>query len=102
MSNLMNYWRQDVSDLMARENIKIIVTGEMNDVDAILYIWVGGSAGDYKQVADVIGADDLESAMAELLGKFKDNNFYGDRSDKRKTGASQGFRSQRELSKRKA
>jgi len=62
-------WMQDLFDLMANKQITLTVTGEMGDVWATLRIHdILDKKG--KEIADVCGAADFESAMSELMEKY--------------------------------
>lgn len=65
-------WLQALFDLMANKRIELNVSGEFHEVDAELRVesWESGCRK-LETVAEVIGAEDFESAMAELMEKAR-------------------------------
>lgn len=64
----MQGWMQDLFDLMANENIELLITGECNEVDASLKIHNGK---EYQEVASIIGCFDYAQAIEELMTEYK-------------------------------
>ena len=61
-------WQHDLFDLMANEHIKLVIEGEVGEVDAMLSIY---RRGQWEDVAYVIDAESLDDAMVDLLEQEK-------------------------------
>lgn len=59
-----NRWQQALFDLMANEKVKVVVEGEVGEVDAVLYLW---ERREWRQIAVVIAAETFEHAMRDLM-----------------------------------
>jgi hypothetical protein len=63
-------WWQDFNDLVANEDVRLVITARWDDWDASLYLEVRPASGKWFAVADAIGAASLDEAMTELLAKY--------------------------------
>jgi hypothetical protein len=71
-------WQQALFDLMANKKIKLVVEGEMGEVDALLCVrrdgidaLRGSLGGHWEEVASVVAAETFADAMRELMERVK-------------------------------
>lgn len=62
--------RQNLFDLMGSNRIKLILEGEMGEVDATLEVGIGKNS---YRVFESIGVETWEDALIELMEKYRRN-----------------------------
>jgi len=62
-------WQQGLFDLMANEKVKVVIVGEVGEVDAELHVY---EQGRWELVGTTINHESMEEALTDLLQEYED------------------------------
>ena len=64
-------WQQSIFDLMSNHSIKLAVIGKMGEVNATLIVEQDQPWRPLRTCAEVVGAEDFDSAMDQVIAMYK-------------------------------
>ena len=73
-----DWWQQELFDLMANEKVRVVLEGEVGEVDGSLSVW-DSRLRKYEVACLATGAETVEEAMTQLLEQWEEGKQWEER-----------------------